>query len=1400
MNNSKKLLALLMALAMLVTFAVPTFAAGETPVEEKLTITFEYDGYVPESKDVSVTGQRDTNNDEYNRSGAITKAVIKKGSTDFAARFNTVPGYNMQVTVFIGSTSQVFNFSTNRGGRYQIVDSNLYFWRGNSNDYLEFKTDSYGSSINNDLNFKVEYKKKPKKKLEIVPGMNASKPLPPIASDSKSTGRLGIYEQGEEVVLTFPKKDDYFVYSTIINKGNQRTTLVNGSRNPGKSMTERITMDDNMIVIVRYLPNDTDTNEYYVVPLNEISGAEFNTQFFVGDTIDPQNFKFKVKDEFGSQEFTIPELAKLGLEYELQLSKADGEYEAITSARRLTADDNGKTLRLYDNTNNKEVEAKVITVSKPEHTVTFEPKTAFEDINGTKGVVDTNKYQEGEITFKVVRNDAVKEVKVNDTTITANEEGVYKFDLEKDTTVTAEYKPEYKVEYDAEKVTLKTNANGVTDKSKFVEGTEITFEVKNNEILKKLTVGNTEVKKKDDNSYTHTVDADTTIVVEYLPEYAVTVTEKLDGEKVTESKIVWKDDTKVEKVYEGRGFSFGLNLSEDEKENIRVEVKVDGKELTDDNGQYKVENVQAATSIEVNYYTQVSLTVTQGEGGIEIKEPAGKTVNDKFDKNTTVKFKETPVTGKVIETVKVGETELQATDGVYSILLDGDKEVALKYKEDPVAAKKQELEDKVEKSKVLDNTKKAELKKAIEEAADLDALKPVEKQVNEAIKAAEEKAAAEKALQDKKDALNKKIDESGIEDTDVINDLKDKVKAATADTIDEVEKTVKEEIAKELQAQKDRADLEASKTELKKQIADSKLDNETKKALTDKVDEVTKAEDLGPIRDELAAEVKKAEEKAKAEKELQEAKDKAVKEIEDLENLDKNEKDAAKEDVKKAENADQVAKALDNAKKKDDENKAAKEAAEKLAQAKKDAKTDLGKLTDLTPEQKEAAEKAIDEAKNTDEVNNAVNTAKAQDTANKEKKAVEDAKAEAEKAQEEADEKAKEAEEAKKAAEAAQAEADEKAKEAEEAKKAAEDAKKAADEAKEKAKADPNNEDLKKAADEAAEKAEESQAAAETAKAAAEDAKAKADQAKADAEEAKDAADKAQEEADKAKADAEAKENALAPTAEEKDKAKKAIDDLDNLSPAEKNKFKDDVDKAQTKGEVEAAVEAARAKDAENKNKQPEPQPEPDQPGKDEPGDEPNPEPYYPPYYPGYYYDEPYVPHTRDYSKKDDYKPAERNEEKKEENKDTKGDILRVLYFYLDKGFYEMEVNGEIQQIPMDVQPMAINQRTMLPIRFVAEAIGATVEWHQDTQSATFTKNGITATITLGSNIIQVSDGRQIVLDAEPAVVDQRIFVPLTNISQIFGLTNGDLRDGADNDIEWDQENYRVIITVRENQ
>lgn len=180
------------------------------------------------------------------------------------------------------------------------------------------------------------------------------------------------------------------------------------------------------------------------------------------------------------------------------------------------------------------------------------------------------------------------------------------------------------------------------------------------------------------------------------------------------------------------------------------------------------------------------------------------------------------------------------------------------------------------------------------------------------------------------------------------------------------------------------------------------------------------------------------------------------------------------------------------------------------------------------------------------------------------------------------------------------------------------------------------------------------------------------------------------------------------------------------------------------------------------------------------------------PYVPGYE-EHHYEPSNHSFANSKGYKLSVNKEEKKEEAASE----FTTLFFYIDKPYYETIIDGQAHQIPMDVQPTIINERTMLPIRFVAEAIGAVVEWHQDTKSATFTKGVITATITLGNSVITVSDGRTIQMDANPTIINDRIMVPLTNISQIFGLTNGDLRDGINNDIEWDKDNYRVIIKIK---
>ena len=184
------------------------------------------------------------------------------------------------------------------------------------------------------------------------------------------------------------------------------------------------------------------------------------------------------------------------------------------------------------------------------------------------------------------------------------------------------------------------------------------------------------------------------------------------------------------------------------------------------------------------------------------------------------------------------------------------------------------------------------------------------------------------------------------------------------------------------------------------------------------------------------------------------------------------------------------------------------------------------------------------------------------------------------------------------------------------------------------------------------------------------------------------------------------------------------------------------------------------------------------------------------PYVPGYE-EHHYEPSNHSFANSKGYKLSVNKEKKKEKKKEEATSEFTTLYFYIDKPYYETIIDGQTHQIPMDVQPTIINERTMLPIRFVAEAIGAVVEWHQETKSATFTKDGITATITLGNPVITVSDGRTIQMDAKPTIINDRIMVPLTNISQIFGLTNGDLRDGINNDIEWDKDNYRVIIKIK---
>ena len=130
-------------------------------------------------------------------------------------------------------------------------------------------------------------------------------------------------------------------------------------------------------------------------------------------------------------------------------------------------------------------------------------------------------------------------------------------------------------------------------------------------------------------------------------------------------------------------------------------------------------------------------------------------------------------------------------------------------------------------------------------------------------------------------------------------------------------------------------------------------------------------------------------------------------------------------------------------------------------------------------------------------------------------------------------------------------------------------------------------------------------------------------------------------------------------------------------------------------------------------------------------------------------------------------------------------------------GEYEIVKDGVSQKKRMDVVPLIKNDRLMLPLRSLAEMIWAKVEWDSQTRIATFTNNSLVVKIQIDGNEIALSNGKVIKMDSKPLNINGRILVSLSNVGNVFGLTNGNTKDGIDQDIEWDDANKTVTINLK---
>jgi N-acetylmuramoyl-L-alanine amidase len=96
----------------------------------------------------------------------------------------------------------------------------------------------------------------------------------------------------------------------------------------------------------------------------------------------------------------------------------------------------------------------------------------------------------------------------------------------------------------------------------------------------------------------------------------------------------------------------------------------------------------------------------------------------------------------------------------------------------------------------------------------------------------------------------------------------------------------------------------------------------------------------------------------------------------------------------------------------------------------------------------------------------------------------------------------------------------------------------------------------------------------------------------------------------------------------------------------------------------------------------------------------------------------------------------------------------------------------EGQTVQPDVPPLIQNGRTLVPVRVIAEGLEADIDWDQDTRTATIERNQQKLVLTLESTKA-VLNGKTVKLDAPPTIRNQRMLLPLRFVGEALGCTIG---------------------------
>ena len=149
---------------------------------------------------------------------------------------------------------------------------------------------------------------------------------------------------------------------------------------------------------------------------------------------------------------------------------------------------------------------------------------------------------------------------------------------------------------------------------------------------------------------------------------------------------------------------------------------------------------------------------------------------------------------------------------------------------------------------------------------------------------------------------------------------------------------------------------------------------------------------------------------------------------------------------------------------------------------------------------------------------------------------------------------------------------------------------------------------------------------------------------------------------------------------------------------------------------------------------------------------------------------------------------------------DGSNSLSDLAVFPVGKNFYNVVQNNQKTTVYMDVTTFISGNRTMLPMRYIAYALGFNVEYDSLAREAIFsnTENSSlvkkTIRVNIDTGLMRDSDGRIYASDVRPVLINNRIHASIAIIARMFNASQGTIEDGISQTIEWDNAKKAVYV------